>query len=237
MMVIAPVVFVLLLFITAPYGRYQRQGWGPVIASRKAWIMIETPASLLMLAVFLIVPVNLTIYLLLGAWQIHYFHRAFIYPFRLKSDRMMPLVVVLIAIIFNTVNAFLNGYHFVLNQSWYSSDWLYSLNFIAGAIVFATGFFITKRSDAILRNLRSGPGDGYQIPQGFLYRWVSSPNYLGESIQWLGWALMTLAPAAWVFLLWTLANLVPRALSHHRWYRENFVDYPASRKAILPYLV
>ena len=44
---------------------------------------------------------------------------------------------------------------------------------------------------------------------------------------WVG--LMTLSPAAWVFILWTVANLLPRAISHHRWYQENFPDYPITR--------
>ena len=39
------------------------------------------------------------------------------------------------------------------------------------------------------------------------------------------------------FALYTFANLAPRALSHHRWYRERFPEYPADRKAILPFLL
>jgi 3-oxo-5-alpha-steroid 4-dehydrogenase 1 len=39
------------------------------------------------------------------------------------------------------------------------------------------------------------------------------------------------------FALWTFANLVPRALSNHRWYKEQFPDYPKNRKAILPFLL
>ena len=32
------------------------------------------------------------------------------------------------------------------------------------------------------------------------------------------------------------ANLVPRAASVHRWYHERFPDYPADRKALVPFL-
>jgi hypothetical protein len=36
------------------------------------------------------------------------------------------------------------------------------------------------------------------------------------------------------FAVWTMANLVPRAWAHHRWYQEWFSDYPSGRKALLP---
>ena len=198
---------------------------------------MEAPASLLMLSVFFLVPFNPVVYLLLVVWQVHYFHRAFIYPFTLKSQRVIPISVVVMAIVFNSANAFLNGYHFVLHQDAYNFSWLGSWNFVTGAMLFAAGYYITKRSDRILASLRTKANGDYQIPQGFLYPWVSSPNYLGEMIQWLGWGFMTLAPAAWVFLLWTIANLLPRAISHHRWYREHFPHYPKTRKAIMPFLV
>ena len=29
-----------------------------------------------------------------------------------------------------------------------------------------------------------------------------------------------------LFLAWMIANLLPRALSHHRWYLSEFPDYP-----------
>jgi len=34
-----------------------------------------------------------------------------------------------------------------------------------------------------------------------------------------------------------MANLVPRAMAHHRWYRETFKDYPEGRRALIPYLL
>lgn len=237
MLAIAAVVFVSLLFISAPYGRHARGGWGPGVNARTGWMVMEAPASLLMLAPLLLLPMNLVIYLFLVLWQVHYFHRAFLYPFSLKSSREMPVSVVLMAVAFNTVNAFLNGGHFVLHADWYTPDWLTSPQFIVGLLVFVLGYYGTKRCDAILAALRDEPGDDYKVPQGFLYRWVSCPNYLCESVQWFGWALMTLSPAGFVFFAWTVANLMPRAISHHRWYRETFADYPRERKAIIPYVV
>lgn len=237
MLVAAPIVFLVLLFIAAPYGRHSAEGWGPAVPARHAWRLMEAPASLLMLVVFLLVPVNLVVYLCLILWQVHYFYRAFIYPLTLKSARMMPVLVVVMGVVFNLANAFIQGYHFVRHADWYDLHWFTAPNFLLGVSMFFAGLLITRRSDAILASLRTSSTRHYGVPRGFLYRWVSCPNYLGESIQWLGWALMTLSPAAWVFLLWTLANLVPRAISHHRWYQQTFADYPPDRKAILPFVL
>jgi len=85
--------------------------------------------------------------------------------------------------------------------------------------------------------LRRDLGPGYHIPSGFMYRWVSCPNYLGEIMQWFGFALAVHALPVWSFVAWTIANLLPRAMRHHQWYRERFDDYPAGRKAILPGLL
>jgi protein-S-isoprenylcysteine O-methyltransferase Ste14 len=241
MALVAPLVFATLFFITAPYGRHERLGWGPVIESRLGWMIMESPASLIMLAMFFLVPANLTVYLLLVIWQLHYFHRAFLYPFSLRSGSM-PVAVVAMAVLFNGFNGTLNGLHFVRHADWYDTSWLASPAFIAGLLVFAGGFYITKRSDAILRQLREDSDNGstesrYKVPQGFLYRWIACPNYFGECVQWFGWFLMTLSPAGLLFFIWTLANLVPRAISHRRWYRETFPDFPASRRAIVPFIL
>jgi len=60
---------------------------------------------------------------------------------------------------------------------------------------------------------------------------------LGEIVLWSGWALMSFTFAGLAFALFTLSNLGPRALSHHRWYLEKFPDYPKERKALLPGLL
>ena len=91
-------------------------------------------------------------------------------------------------------------------------------------------------SDAILRNLRKPGETGYKIPRGGFFRFVSAPNYLGELIEWSGWALATWSLPGLAFLLWTAANLVPRAISNHKWYVSTFPDYPRERKAILPFI-
>ena len=197
--IILLLVFFVLLFISAPYGRHVRTGWGAGINPRYGWLMMEAPASLVMLVAWWLLPTGLVVMGLMMLWQIHYFHRAFIYPFSLRSARLMPFSVVLMALVFNFANAGLNAWHFRLHHDWYTPQWLTTPAFQLGLLCFLVGYFVTKRADSILKGLRSegqASREGeYFVPEGFLYRFVSCPNYLGESLQWLGWALMTSSPS------------------------------------------
>jgi protein-S-isoprenylcysteine O-methyltransferase Ste14 len=93
---------------------------------------------------------------------------------------------------------------------------------------------INRHSDRILGGLRKEGGKGYKIPYGGFYRWVSSPNYLGELAIWCGWALATWSLPGLTFAIWAAANLVPRARANHLWYKSTFVDYPADRRILIP---
>jgi len=87
----------------------------------------------------------------------------------------------------------------------------------------------------VLALLYSALGEtGYKIPHGGLFERVSCPNYLGEIIEWSGWALATWCLPGLSFAVWTFANLAPRARAHHRWYRAKFPEYPEERKALIP---
>ena len=103
-----------------------------------------------------------------------------------------------------------------------------------GAAIFLAGFTIHFQADRVIRKLREPGETAYRIPRGGLFRQVSSPHYLGEIIQWIGWAVMTWSLAGAAFALFTFCNLAPRAISNHRWYRERFSNYPAGRKILIP---
>jgi 3-oxo-5-alpha-steroid 4-dehydrogenase 1 len=47
---------------------------------------------------------------------------------------------------------------------------------------------------------------------------------------------MTWSPGGLFILGISLANLVPRAIATHRWYREKFPDYPKDRKILIPFV-
>lgn len=234
---LAALTFAGLLRFTAPYGRhYSGRGWGPEVSSRTGWIVMELPATLLFACVYAAgdaaaeaVPLAL-----LALWQCHYVNRNFVYPFRTRTaGGKMPVAVVLAGFAFNVINAYINA-RFISHIGEYGAGWLADPRFVAGAALFFTGFALNVHSDNILLGLRRGGGPGYSIPRGGAFRYVSCPNYLGEMMEWGGWALATWSTAGLAFFAYAVANLAPRALSNHRWYRDSFEDYPKERKALIP---
>lgn len=234
---LAVVTFLFLLRFTAPFGRhYPGAGWGPHISNRTGWVVMELPATVLFALIYFNgeasrqwVPL-----IFLAMWQAHYLHRTFVFPFRIRTGgKKIPIAVVASGFLFNLINAYINA-RFVSNMGEYSTDWLSDPRFLAGLAIFLAGMALNIRSDNILLHLRSSGSSGYGIPRGGPYRYVSCPNYLGEIIEWAGWALATWSLAGFAFFLYTIANLAPRALNHHKWYRKRFPDYPSNRKALIP---
>lgn len=232
----AVVTALVLVFISAPYGRHVRDGWGPQIPNRMGWILMESPAVLLFVYLFQqgahageAVPV-----VLLLMWQAHYVHRTFIFPFRIRSSgKRMPLLIVALAVVFNSLNAWVNA-TWISHLGSYPTSWFTEPAFLIGVVVFATGMGINLWADTVLIRLRGDGSGGYQIPRGFLYDHITSPNYFGEILEWTGWAIATWSTGGLAFALYTAANLAPRAFTNRAWYRDRFPDYPPDRKALLP---
>lgn len=88
----------------------------------------------------------------------------------------------------------------------------------------------------MLLSLRKPGETGYLIPRGGLYEYISCPNYLGEIIEWFGFAIAAWSIPALSFALWTFFNIGPRAVLHHKWYLEKFPNYPKDRRALIPFL-
>jgi len=235
---IAALIFVLLLVIDAPYGRHVSDRWGPTLPAKLGWVLMELPSPIAMLAVYLAGPhagEPLPLFFL-ALFQIHYVNRAVIQPLRTKgSGRRTTLFIVVCAFIFNSLNGALIGYA-IAHMGPYTVSWLTDRRFLVGVALFFAGAVINVHSDAVLHRLRKPGESGYWVPHGGLYRWVTCPNYLGEIIEWAGFALATWSLAGLAFALFTFANLAPRARANHRWYRERFEAYPSERRALLPWV-
>ncbi|MGD2128067.1 MAG: DUF1295 domain-containing protein [Lysobacterales bacterium] len=232
---LCPVVLFALLRVSAPYGRHGRGGWGPLLPSRAAWALMELPALLVIGVLVLTSPAAKApgAWVPLLFWFGHYAYRTFVFPALMRpSGSPFPIVLVLFAIAFNVLNGYNNAQALV--DAGGRASPLLSLHFVAGATIFLAGFSLHVSSDLTIRNLRRQNPVGYGIPQGGLFRWVGSPNYLGEIIQWSGWAVMTWSLAGLAFALFTFCNLAPRAVANHRWYRNHFSGYPPDRKILVP---
>jgi 3-oxo-5-alpha-steroid 4-dehydrogenase 1 len=237
--ILAIATFVGTFFIRAPYGRWASRKWGPTLPGWLGWLMMEVPAALTLALIYVTAPQpgSTTSLAFLLIWEAHYIHRAFFYPFA-RSDRAkpMPLAVPVLGIAFNVLNGWLNGTWLFVLAGGYSASWLRDPRFILGLGMFVAGYAINRAADRTLRGLRAPGQLDYKIPQGGLYRWVSCPNYLGEIVLWTGWAIATWSLPGLSFAVWTFANLAPRAVGYHRWYRERFPDYPPERRALIPYV-
>ena len=235
-------IVVLLILTTsnlfAPYGKMTSNAWGStMVPARLAWVIMESPATILCTLLFLMCDhLNSGLIVLFCIWQFHYFYRNFIFPFLTRHSNPMPVSMMFSSLSFQLINIYFQaGWLFVVApKDMYASGYLQSPNFIIGFSVFIAGTIINRRSDSVLRNLRKPGETEYKIPYGGLYRFVSCPNYLGEIMIWLGWAILLKSWVGVAFFMWTIANLVPRALTSHKWYKEKFTDYPTERKAIIP---
>lgn len=241
MPVMAVVVFAALFWIKAGYGMFRTKAWGPSLSNKTGWILMESPVFFVMLFLWSTSDtrtetVPLIFFIL---FELHYFQRTFIFPFLMKGHSRMPLSIVLMGVTFNVINGFLIGqslFH-LAPEGRYTSAWLTTPAFIIGTIVFFTGMIINLHSDHVIRNLRK-PGDtNHYLPQKGMYRYVTSANYFGELLEWTGFAILTQSDAAWIFVIWTFANLAPRAHAIRKQYRKEFgTEAVGSRRRLIPFI-
>ncbi|KAK5581115.1 hypothetical protein RB653_001143 [Dictyostelium firmibasis] len=78
----------------------------------------------------------------------------------------------------------------------------------------------------------------YEIPNGRLYHYVSSPHYLSEILIYFSFLVLTNFKLNSLILnfIFTSLNLIHRSYQTHKWYKSKFSNYPKSRKAIIPFL-
>ena len=234
---VAIAVFVVLMFVRAPYGRHTSRQWGPVISNKWGWFLMELPAMIIFPSLVLIGdnPLNEVSLVLILLWSVHYVNRTLVFPFRIKTKgKKMPLFIVVSAIFFNGINGFINGYWLGFLAPAAVPEFGYNQEI--GISLFFIGMFINRRTDTKLIALRK-KAEGYSIPKGWLFRFISCPNHFGEIIEWAGFAIFAWNLPALAFAIWTFSNLAPRAISHHKWYKEQFEDYPTKRKALIPFVI
>lgn len=237
---IAIILLPVLLKVTAPYGRHTKKSWGPLIDNRLGWFIMESPA--LFIFMYWIIRLgdfrNLLVLVAFILWVTHYSHRAILFPLRINTEgKKMPIIIMSFAVCFNLINGFLNGYWISNFIPEFDPDSVTYLRMSAGILLFISGFMINQYHDRLLIRIRKTSKKGYMIPYGGLFKYISCPNYFGEIIEWTGFVVSVWSLPALSFLTWTIVNLLPRALDHHKWYKQQFKEYPAQRKAIIPFVL
>ncbi|XP_053960907.1 polyprenol reductase [Anastrepha obliqua] len=100
------------------------------------------------------------------------------------------------------------------------------------------------KSNMILVNLRKDTKSGevkterHLLPTGGFFNMISSPHMFFEVVMYV--ALLGLLPRSVTWLLifiWVYSNQLMNALLTHKWYKENFKNYPKNRKALIPFIL
>ncbi len=238
MAALGAVVFVALYFVDAGYGYLFNPKFGRPVPNRVGWILMEAPAFVAMAYMTATAPAFRTVPVLLAAlYLLHYFQRSFIFPLLMRGRSKMPLGIVAMGMIFNTVNAVLIG----LWLFHYAPAGYYDLaapHLWIGIALFFTGMAINMQADHIVRHLRKAGDTKHYIPRGGMFRFVSSANYFGELVEWTGFAVASWSGAGLLFVWWTFANLAPRSAALYRRYETEFGDEfrELKRKRIIPFI-
>lgn len=242
------VVFICLFYLKAGYGYLSAGNWGPKINNKVAWVVMEAPAFLFLLnytleyALNVTAPVNsnVVLYIMAGFFLLHYFQRSFIFPLLMRGKGRMPVAIMAMGMVFNTINSwFIGKWLFTdLSAGKYGIEWLWSPQFIIGTVIFFVGMAINLYSDHVIRNLRK-PGDTrHYIPRKGMYKYVTSANYFGEITEWFGYAILTWSLPGLLFVFWSYCNLAPRSKSLTEKYIQEFGDeyVKLHKKNLIPFI-
>ncbi|KAI6046453.1 3-oxo-5-alpha-steroid 4-dehydrogenase-domain-containing protein [Pisolithus marmoratus] len=222
----------LLFIINAPFGRFTLLNDHVLsVDGIKSWIFMElfSPTAFIYAftqAPFLdhTPPVSAPQGLLAGLFLSHYLNRAVISPLRTPSRSKSHLSVVLCGICFNLFNGLMMGTYLRSDIAHaFLSDAFRRPLYWSGTLIWLAGLLGNILHDEILLNIRrnakakgKAKAEHYAIPHGYLYRYISYPNYFCE---WVEFSLM-----------------LPRAYKGHQWYRDKFAEYPTERKAVVPFI-
>lgn len=232
-------------FIQTPYGRFASDNYGVNLDPRLGWFLMELPATVFFLYFYFQGPNAFEPFplFILFVWVVHYANRGWIMPALMRVPRDQKSSFSLMVVMIGWVVTSLHGY---LNAVWASTysplvgwDAFTHPAVIAGIVIYYLAFVMNLQSDHIVRNLRSREEveNGirkYRMPRGGLFKYVTNPSYFTELVFWFGFALMNWSLAGVYILAISAANLLPRAIATHKWYKEKFADYPTERKILIP---
>ena len=237
----------------APYGRHEAGHpeaeagkWGPPVAQRTAHVLSDFPPGVLgFLAAFLAWGYSEPYgqlrttsasarwnWLFLALWLAHYVHRGLLHPLLIMrySSRTVRLGIPLAGVFPNTLFCYINACW--IATCCYPASWGRHPAFGLGIVLFALGFALNKAADWQTARLRRPGETEYKPPRGLaLYLNVACPNYLGEFIEWTGFAIAAWSPPAIVWAAFGAATFVPRSRHNLLWLHKQFGGPPAEGAA------
>jgi very-long-chain enoyl-CoA reductase len=167
-------------------------------------------------------------------WIVHYakreFETAFVHTF---SKGTMPFF-----------NVFKNSFYywgFAAFVAYFVNHPLYTAPSLSqtylGLGLFAAGELGNFICHYMLAHNRAPGERTHPIPRGFLFDFVTCPNYTCEILAWIGFSVMTQSVPALLFTLVGAAQMTQWAVGKlKRYKREHGDKWPKSRKIIIPFL-
>ncbi|KAK5944171.1 3-oxo-5a-steroid 4- dehydrogenase [Knufia obscura] len=144
-------------------------------------------------------------------------------------------------------NVFKNSFHYWILAGLNIAAWIYSPNaptakepknllMFAGLALYALGELGNLQAHLTLMNLRSPGSNERAIPEGWLFDLVTCPNYMTETISWLGVLIVSnFSLSVLVFIVISVGQMMAWAKKKESRYRKEFGDkYKRKRYTMLP---
>ncbi|KAI4351245.1 hypothetical protein L6164_005621 [Bauhinia variegata] len=205
------------------------------IPSKRGMILGYTPAFLLALASFWILPNQSFRFMLLkSVLTLHFFKRIFEVLFIHKYSGNMALDTAILIPLCYLSNTATIVYAQNLTQTFPEPpiDLLYP-----GMALFLVGISGNFYHHYLLSKLRAKDEKEYKIPKGGLFDLVICPHYLFEIIESIGVSFISQTLPAFIFSISSGSYLMGQSISTRRWYISKFEDFPKDVKAIIPFVL
>lgn len=184
-------------------------------------------------------------------WSIHFFRRFTEVLFVHRYTRTMPYGESIGASVYYWGFGFWIGYSANYNLEYSSPTWSI---LIPGIVLFTIGEIGNCLAHVMLAQLR---GDAFRLcrstsnllvpsrrimPNTWLFKLVSCPNYTFEIITWLGYGLAVFTLPAALFFISSVITLLIYGYKKHKAYKVYFDGndgrplYPPRRKALIPFI-
>jgi very-long-chain enoyl-CoA reductase len=144
-------------------------------------------------------------------------------------------------------NIFKNSFHYWILAGLNIAVWIYApssptakpanqMILSAGLVLYAVGELWNFYAHLVLSSLRSSGGTERGIPLGFGFGLVTCPNYLAETISWIGVYLVSgFSYSVLLFAIVSVGQMMPWAKKKENRYRKEFGDrYKKKRYTMLP---